>query len=234
MLPARLLMILALVGLSAVCFLSPAAEKKAVFKDDFNRPDADTVGQGWTSRGEAVLKDKAAFFKLEEGEFRPRIRHTFPVQERGKFTVSFRMDWLRKAEGTWSFYMQLGNSAKIPRLLVYEKDLARGIGVNLVWGGGEPVDSGAPGSFGYYRQGEFKALFVVNDLKSENTIVREPVVTIEVDLDAGAYTVKFNGKTWPGIPFDNKGPIDTIRFLTNGCSSTGFSKSSIDDVTITR
>ena len=144
------------------------------------------------------------------------------------------MDWLRNAEGTWSFYMQLGNSAKIPRLLVYEKDLARGIGVNLVWGGGEPVDSGAPGSFGYYRQGKFKALFVVNDLKSENTIVREPVVTIEVDLDAGAYTVKFNGKTWPGIPFDNKGPIDTIRFLTNGCSSTGFSKSSIDDVTITR
>ena len=63
---------------------------------------------------------------------------------------------------------------------------------------------------------------------------KRQVVTIEVDLDAGAYTVKFNGKTWPGIPFDNKGPIDTIRFLTNGCSSTGFSKSSIDDVTITR
>ncbi|MCS5689901.1 MAG: hypothetical protein NZ659_14100, partial [Acidimicrobiales bacterium] len=108
MLPARLLMIPAAVGLSAVCFLSPAAEKKTVFKDDFNRSDADAVGQGWTSRGEAVLKNKAALFKLEEGEFRPRIRHTFPVQERGKFTVSFRMDWLRKAEGTWRFYMQLG------------------------------------------------------------------------------------------------------------------------------
>ena len=234
MLPARLLMILVVVGLSAVCFLSPAAEKKTVFKDDFNRSDADAVGQGWTSRGEAVLKDKAALFKLEEDEFRPRIKHTFPVQEKGKFTVSFRMDWLRKAEGTWSFYMQLGNSAKIPRLLVYEKDLARGIGVNLVWGGGEPVDSGDPGSFGYYKQGDFKALFVVNDLKAEKTIVKEAVVTIEVDMDAGAYTVKFNGKTYPGIPFDNKGPIDTIRFLANGCSATGFSKSSIDDVTITR
>ena len=57
-------------------------------------------------------------------------------------------------------------------------------GVELVWGGGEPVDSGTPGSFGYYRQGKFKPLFVVNDLKSEKTLVREPVVTIEVDLDS--------------------------------------------------
>ena len=28
--------------------------------------------------------------------------------------------------------------------------------------------------------------------------------------------------------------IDTIRFITNGCSKTGFSKSAIDDVTISK
>ena len=73
MFTSRLLMIPAVVGLTAVCSLSWAEDKKAIFKDDFNRADADAVGQGWTSRGEAVLKDKAALFKLEEDEFRPRI-----------------------------------------------------------------------------------------------------------------------------------------------------------------
>jgi len=110
MFPARLLMIPAVVGLCAACLLCPADDKKIVCKDDFNRADADTVEQGWASRGEAVLKDKAVLFKLEEGEFRPRIRHAFPVQERGKFTVSFRMDWLRKAEAGQFALIRRGRS----------------------------------------------------------------------------------------------------------------------------
>ncbi|MAT49567.1 MAG: hypothetical protein CMK32_00065, partial [Porticoccaceae bacterium] len=80
----------------------------------------------------------------------------------------------------------------------------------------------------------FKTLFVVNDKKAKESVVEKAVVTIDVDVDAGTFSVTFNGKTYPDLPFDNKGPIDTIRFITNGCSGSGFSKSSIDDVIISK
>ena len=60
----------------------------------------------------------------------------------------------------------------------------------------------------------------------------DPVVTLEIDLDAGTYTVGFNGKTYPNLPLENRGPIDTIRFVASGCSKTGFLKSSIDDLIV--
>ena len=230
--PARLFVILPIAFIAAVCPASYASEEQVVFADDFNRADADSVGNDWTSKGSAVLKDKAALFQVKEEEFRPRIKHTFPVQKTGKLTVSFKMDWRRTSEGTWAFYMQLGNSAEIPRLLIQPRDLSKGIGVNLLWGGGEWVNNGKAGSFGYMKDGVFKALFVVNDEEVKATVVDKPVVTIHIDLDAGRYSVQFDGKTYADLPFDNKGPIDTIRFITDGCSATGFSKSSIDDVLI--
>ena len=69
---------------------------------------------------------------------------------------------------------------------------------------------------------KFHNLFMANDLSAKNTLVDNPVVTLEVDLDAGTYAVGFNGKTYPNIPLENEGPIDTIRFVTTGCSKTGF------------
>ena len=234
MIVSRLFMVAACVGICMACSLSHGGEKQIIFHDDFNRDDANAVGNEWSSRGAAVLKDNAALFKVKEEEFRPRIKRTFPVQKQGKFTVSFKMDWLRTSEGTWSFHMQLGDSTKIPRLLIYNRDLAKGIGVNLVWGGGELVNFQPAGSFGYSVGGKFKPLFVINDMKNQQTVVEKAVVTIDVDVDSGTYAVTFNGKTYPDLPFDNKGPIDTIRFITNGCSATGFSKSSIDDVVISK
>jgi hypothetical protein len=214
--------------------LSHGGETQIILHDDFNRADADVVGSEWSSQGTAVLKGNAVEFTLKEEEFRPRIKRTFPLQKEGKFTVSFKMDWLRESEGTWSFHMQLGHSEALPRLLIYNTDLSKGIGVHLVWGGGELVNFQPAGSFGYLQGGKFKPLFVVNDLKNEQTVVKDPVVTIEVDVDAGTYAVTFNGKTYPDLPLDNKVPFDTIRFITNGCSKSGFSRSSIDDVKVTK
>lgn len=234
MIKSRAITVPAVISMTAVCALSHAGDETAIFKDEFNRLDSDDVGNEWSSMGAVVLKNKAILFQAKEEEFRPRTKRTFPVQKEGKFTVSFLMDWIRVSEGTWGFYMQLGNSATMPKSLVYERDLAKGIGVNLIWGGGELVDRQDAGSFGYLKNGEFKTLFVVNDMKVENTVVKKAVVTIDVDLDANTYSVKFDGKTYPDLPFDNEGPIDTIRFITNGCSETGFSKSAIDDVTISK
>ena len=225
-------LISAVISLSALCSQLQAGDGEAIFKDDFNRPDAEELGNEWSSKGAVVLKDKAILFQAREEEFRPRTKRAFPVQDEGKFTVSFLMDWVREKEGTWGFYMQLGNSATMPKRLVYLEDLAKGIGVNLIWGGGELVNHQKKGSFGYSKGGEFTPLCVVNNPDEKGSVIENPVVTIEIDVDAGTYTVTFAGKTYPDLPFDNKGPIDTIRFITNGCSDTGFSKRSIDDVTI--
>ena len=181
-----------------------------------------------------MLQGKAVRFVGNEEDFRPRMTHRFPPQKAGKVRVSFVMDWLRELEKKWSLHVQLGNSADMPRLLVRPKDLSKGIGVNLVWGGGEAVGVQPPGSFGYLKEENFHPLFVVNNKADEKTVVEKPVVTVDVDIDAGTYTVRCNGQAYPDVPFDNKVPLDTIRFVCVGCGPTGFTKSSIDDVKITR
>ena len=147
------------------CCLLYAANGQVIFKDDFNRANSGTVGNGWITTESALLRDKALHFQLDDGEFRPRASRTFSKWEEGTFKVSFRLDWLRKDEGTWCFYMQLGNSAKMAKSLVYERDLAKGVGVNLAWGGRDLVGGEEPGSFGYCKDGNFYKLFSVNDVK---------------------------------------------------------------------
>ena len=214
------------------CFLFCAADGQVIFKDNFNRANSGSVGNGWITTESVFLRDNALHFQLDDGEFRPRASRTFPTWEGGAFKVSFRLNWLRKDEGTWCFYMQLGNSSKMAKSLVYERDLAKGVGVNLAWGGRDLVGGEEPGSFGYFKDGNFHKFFSVNDAKRDDTVVENPVVILEIDLDAGIYALNFNGKTYPGIPLENKGPIDTIRFVTTGCSKTGFLKSSIDELLV--
>lgn len=234
MFPSRSLTLSAVVGLAALSTLPYARPEKVIFKDDFNRADSSVVGNEWSSKASVVVADQALLFRTEEEEFRPRTRRTFPVRQGGKFAVSFVMDWRRETEGTWGFYMQLGDSRSMPERLVYPEDLSKGVGVNLIWGGGELVKHQKKGSFGYLKNGEFKALRVINDTAVADSVVEKAVVAIEVDLDAGHYTVQLNGESYQGLPLDNEGPIDTIRFIANGCSETGFSKSSIDDVIISK
>ena len=221
----------AFLGMTAFYSLSHGQEE-VIFKDDFNRADAKTAGNDWITSGAASLKGKALHFQLDDGEFRPRARRTFPIRGGGTFKVSFRLNWLRKDEGTWCFYMQLGNSSKMAKSLVYERDLAKGVGVNLAWGGRDLVGGEEPGSFGYFKDGKFNKLFSVNDAKRKDTVAENLMVMLEIDLHADTYALKFNGKTYPGIPLENKGPIDTIRFVTTGCSKTGFLKSSIDELVV--
>ena len=171
-----------------------------IFQDDFNRADAAVVENDWITNGPAALKGNKLHFQLDDGEFRPRARRTFAKLEGGSFYVSFRFDWLRKNEGSWAFFMQLGNGAKMPKSLIYERDLAKGVGVNLAWGGRDLVGGEAPGSFGYFKDMKFHQLFMANDSRATDTVVSDPVVTLEIDLDVGTYTVRFNGKTYPNLP----------------------------------
>ena len=113
------------------CCLLYAADGQVIFKDNFNRANSGSVGNGWITTESVFLRDNALHFQLDDGEFRPRASRTFPTWEGGAFKVSFRLNWLRKDEGTWCFYMQLGNSSKMAKSLVYERDLGKGVGVNL-------------------------------------------------------------------------------------------------------
>ena len=83
------------------------------------------------------------------------------------------------------------------------------------------------------KDGEFRKLVVVNDAETPGSVVEKPKVTIQVDVDASTYGVTLNGKTYADLPFDNKGPIDTIRFIAHSCGNEGLPRSSIDDVVIT-
>ena len=221
-------------ALSLAALSTLTAGEEVIFADNFDRADAEDLGNEWASKGAVVLKNKSLLFQAKEEEFRPRTKRSFPIQKSGKFTVTFLMDWLRVSEGTWGFYMQLGDSEAMAKRLVYLQDLSKGIGINLIWGGGELVSHQKTGSFGYARAGEFKPLFVVNDRANKESVVPKPLVTIEVDVDAKRYAITFNGKTYPNLPFDHDGPIDTIRFIANGCSESGFSKSAIDDFKISK
>ena len=231
---SRLPLIVTIFGLSTLCSISKAEDKEIIFREDFDRANSEELGGEWDSKGDPEVKDKAAFFRLFEAEFRPRMKHAFPAQTEGKFTVSFVFDFLRESEGTWGFYLQLGNSEEIPKKLVYEADLAKGIGVNLIWGGGEFVNFQKAGTLGYKSGEHFKPLFVFNDKKTKETVVERAVFTIDVDVDAGTFTLKVGDKEFPDLPFDNKGPVDTIRFIANGCSESGFSRSSIDEIVVSK
>lgn len=220
-------------GVFTLGALIAAAEERVVFEDRFDRADAPTIGADWQSKGKVVLKDNAVWFLAKEEEFRPRTQSRFPKQEGGQFTVSFLMDWMRESEGTWAFYMQLGDSETMAERLVYLDDLAKGIGVNLVWGGGDLVDGQPRGSLGYRHNGTFNPLSVVNDTQSPESVVEDPTVTIGINLDTGVYSVEVNKHSYANLPLGVSGPIDTIRFIANGCSATGFSRTSIDNVLIT-
>ena len=114
MFASRTFLLSAFLGMTAFYSLSHGQEE-VIFKDDFNRADAKTAGNDWITSGSASLKGKALHFQLDEGEFRPRARRTFPKCEGGSFKVSFRFDWLRNNEGSWCFYMQLGNSSQMAK-----------------------------------------------------------------------------------------------------------------------
>ena len=103
--------------------------------------------------------------------------------------------------------------------------------MNLAWGGRDLVGGEAPGSFGYFKDMRFHKLFLANDSRAKDTVVSDPVVTLEIDLDVGTYTVGFNGKTYPDLPSRTRG-----RSIPSGSlppdAARRFPQGSIDDVIV--
>ena len=98
--------------MTLVCSFSHG-QKNVIFQDDFNRADAAVVENDWNTNGPVALKGKALHFQLDDGEFRPRAQRIFAKREEATECPSVR--WLRKNGGSWAFFMQLGNGAKMPK-----------------------------------------------------------------------------------------------------------------------
>ena len=99
MIASRPFTMTAVLGMVTCCSLLYAADGQVIFKDNFNRANSGSVGNGWITTESVFLRDKALHFQLDDGEFRPRASRTFPTWEGGAFKVSFRLNWLRKDEG---------------------------------------------------------------------------------------------------------------------------------------
>lgn len=216
------------------------AGEKVLLEDKFNRGmDGDAIGNAWvTNPGEdskMLLKANAAFFDPTDQENEPRMEHKFDLQESGKFTVAFDFDWIRDFESDWAFYMQLGHSKKMPKKMDFETSSSDGIAVNLVWGGGAAIDmDGEIGVFGYAKGGKVTLKTKINDNDEKDTIIKKKTIIITVDMDKSMFSVMLDGKEYKDMPFDNKLPIDSIRFIADKCNPDNFSKRSIDNVKITK
>ena len=226
------------VGLIAAALFSAVslnAEEKVIFKDDFNREDSNKVDKGWKVKaGEnsnVLLEDNAALFITTDEPGQPLLSHKFAEQAKGKFSVSFVMDWTRDYESDWGFYMQLGSSKKMSD----DADaISKGTSVNLVWGGGISIDREDVAVFGYVKEDKVTVLTRLNDNEDEKTVVEKATVKIDVDMDSKTYSLTLNGKVHKSIKFTGDSPIDTIRFIAHNCNPDNFPKSSIDDVKITK
>lgn len=212
---------------------APITAADIIFTDNFNRSDSKDIGNGWvlnaTNEGTAYIKDKAISFEPADEEFEPRVEHKFATQTKGKFSVSFKMDWVRDFENTWGLYIQLGNSKNIPKEL---EDLSKGISVNVAWGGSDVIEMDEVGVLGFFKDAKFSKLAIINDGEVKESVLKDSTIIIEVDMDSSSYTLSVNGKTYDNLPFDNEGPIDTIRFVAHLCNPSNFTKSSIDDVKV--
>ena len=223
--------------LIAVCLMATCfAGEKVILEDDFNRgKDEDKLGNKWTVVGDAFLEGKTLKFDPYDQPNDTIVEQKFTEQKDGTFVLEFDFLWVREFEMSWSFYMQLGHSSKMPKKMDEETSRSEGIVVNTFWGGG---DSGSVSEkvavFGTIKDEKITTLRAINDIDEKSTMLKNPKIRIEVDMAKSVYHVTIDGKTYKDQAFDNSLPIDTVRFLTHNASGGNFNKTSIDNVKISK
>ena len=221
----------------ALAIAVPSFANDKIFADDFDRDDAKKPDNGWALTAEysgAAIEDGALVFQPEDAEFEPNVSHTFPAQSE-PFTVSFAFEWEREYEQVWAVYLQLGSSKDIPKKIESNEDMYKGIAVNLAWGGDYEIGhDGEYGILAHVKDGKFNKLAIIQDKEAEKTVLTDTTMTIDVDPKAGTYSVTVGDKTYKDLAFDNKVPIDTIRFIAHKVNPSNFTSMAIDDVEIVK
>ena len=202
--------------------LSPSALATGhiLVDDQFDRADSSVVGNAWVEvevTGQTQLLNGALSFDAVDEPYRPLIYKTFTQQTSGIVSWVFDLDFRRTgSEGTYAFWMQLGDSSQ----LSVADPTSLGVAVNLKWGG--PTEGLlAHEGLGYVVGGAVNEVTTVSGLQT---------VVVQADLDAQNYSIDVNGQLVGLIPFDNAVPIDTVRFFTNGLSQVNFASRLVDNV----
>ncbi len=189
------------------------------FNDEFNRPDSDSVGNGWveieSSGAQVGIRDgRLCYLDTSDVALRPMVQVDFQRVSGGKLSWKFDFDWTRITyEGTYRVFMQLGDQA-----LMSTNDPNNGAGVNLVW---TRID-GIHQTFGYRRAGADHPMSVISGPTN---------ISVLVDLDTNTYQVSLVGEViQSGIPFDNNVQIDSLRLFSDVLNDEYFSGRCFDNL----
>ncbi len=214
----------------SICLMAGQASADVVlFSDDFNRPDSNTVGNGWmeldaeSGAEVGIDSNQLRFVDTSDLNNRPVVYHTFPGAAAGQLTWSFMFDWTRSSsEGTYSVFMQLGSSAAMTDPSTSSPDIPDdGIAVNLVW----TVIGGTHEMLAYSLDGTYTPLTQISGLTD---------IEVVADLVSQTYSIIVDGvMVQGGIQFDNAVSIDTVRYVANQVNENNFSSRNFDDVLIT-
>ncbi len=201
----------------AISILAP------MFSDDFDRTDSQEIGNGWAELevdGEAIIASEALTFDALDESDLPLVRRGFARQHAGVLSWRFRFGFRRTGtEGTYAFHMQLGDSASMSD---GSPDSA-GVAVNLIWGGPNTGLSGHE-RLGALDGGTVTELATVSGFHD---------LAIDANLDQGIFSVHLDGAPIAlDLPFDDRVPINTVRFFADGLNAQNFLDRSIDDLTI--
>jgi hypothetical protein len=192
-----------------------------VFTDDFNRPDSDTIENGWiefeASEAQVGIQgDQLCFLDTSDAVNLPIAQVSFQQITAGEVLWNFDFDWTHVSiEDTYRLFMQLGEAS-----LMSENNQNDGVGVNLIWTRVNRVHE----TLAYRHSGTNNALSQVSGLSN---------LSIMANLDTKTYEVSVGGSLIQGgIPFDNSVNLDTIRFFTDSLNEVNFSGLCFDNLSI--
>jgi hypothetical protein len=194
-----------------------------IFEDDFQRLDSAIVANNWVeieSNSLVKITNGRVVFDANDDQFTPLIRHLFTSQTSGTISWSFNLNFQRSGnEGTYSFWMQLGQGS----LMNDTAPAEQGVAVNIKWGGPNTGLTNHEG-LGYVVDGTVTEIATVS---GGNTMV-----TVTVDLDSNVYSISVGGQQTANISFENNVSIDTVRFFTDVLNMSNFAYREIDNVSI--
>ena len=221
------------VGATVVFSAAPCPPATLPFTDDFNRANSSTVGNCWaeteSAGNDATISTNRLVFVTNDVDNFPIVERSFTAVSSGLLKWTFAFDWARvTAEGSYSLFMQLGNSATFAAPPLDGASVA-GAAINLRWGD-DKFGFTAEEGFGY-----------VQGITQTQVATVTGLHTIEVmaNLNTETFNLKIDGATVAsGVSFDKSlassgGSIDAVRlYQGEGISSGAGGNKAFDDLTI--
>jgi hypothetical protein len=197
-----------------------------LFTDSFDRSDNATVGNGWieaeSGTGNAKISGNRLVFDTVDELNVPIVTHTFSPHTSGLLNWTFVFNFNRSgAEGTYEFWMQLGNNATFVDPATSDNT---GVAVNLKWAGTNRGMTNHEG-FGYVQGASVTEVAIVSD--------NNAIIEVIADLDSNVFNLTIDGNLEASnVAFDNNVTIDAVRLYTDELNQNNFNLREFDDLVI--